>query len=189
MRLFLGCAAALIAAGAAHAQSPATAAERQLKAAEALVDAFYSFDPARLRAAMPAAKQSQPRLLYYQGWAEGGNYRVLDRKPCRLDKASEVTCSIKVKDDLVPALGIPYDVTDTFHLTFTGDQITAVTNSSNDPPEFEQALKWLGRERPELLDGPCKGFFDGGPTPSDCARAVVKGFGDFKRREATTEPQ
>jgi hypothetical protein len=147
-----------------------------------------SFDPARLRAAMPAAKASQPRLLYYQGWAEGGNYRVIDRKPCRFVKAGEVACAIQVKDDLVPALGIPYDVTDTFHLSFTGDRIVEVRNTSDDPPEFEQALKWLGRERPQLLEGPCKGFFDGGPTPGDCVRAVVKGFGEFKLRATPSRP-
>jgi hypothetical protein len=186
MPSWIGVAAALFAAAPADADTPLP--ERQLKAAEALIDAFYSFEPERLRSAMADAKASQPKLLYYQGWAEGGNYRVLDRKPCRLVKPGEAACAIQVKDDLVPALGIPFDVTDTFHLTFDGERVTAVRTSSNDPPEFEQALKWLGRTKPELLEGPCKGFFDGGPTPGDCVRAVVKGFAEFRRSTTPERP-
>jgi hypothetical protein len=121
-----------------------------------------------------------PKILFYQGWAEGGNYKVLERRPCHLDKPDEVACDIKVRDDLIAALGTGYDVTDTFHVKFQDGRIVGVETTSNDPPEFEKALKWLGSERPELLDGPCKGFFDGGPTPQDCVRAVVNGFRDFK---------
>ena len=150
-----------------------------IAAAEALVDAFYSFDPARLRNAMSGAKSSIPEILYYQGWAEGGHYVVLKRNPCRIEKVDEVSCDITVRDDLIAALGTGYDVTDTFHLTFRDDRIVAVRTSSNDPPQFDQALDWLRRERPELMAGPCSGFFAGGPTPQDCVRAVVNGFADF----------
>lgn len=154
----------------------------ELAAAEALIDAFYSFDPARLRASMAGAPESAPRILFYQGWAEGGKYEVLERKPCRIVKPGEIACDIKVRDDLIAALGTGYDVTDTFHVSFKDGRIAAVRTSSNDPPEFDQALKWLASERPELLTGPCRGFFDGGPTPQACARAAVKGFADFKAR-------
>ena len=154
----------------------------QLTAAESFIDAFYSFDPDRLRGAMSTAPVSLPKMLYYQGWAKGGNYIVLDRKPCRFEKAEEVRCDITVKDDLISALGTSYDVTDSFHLTFKDRRIISVRNTSNDPPEFEQAQQWLLRERPELLTGPCLGFFAGGPTPQDCVRAFVKGFADFTSR-------
>ncbi len=153
-----------------------------LAKAEAVIDAFYAFDPARLRQAMAGAEASMPEILYYQGWAQGGNYIVLDRQPCRRVTASEVNCSIKVRDDLIQALGTGFDVTDTFHLTFDDGHLASVRTSSNDPPEFEQALQWLRRERPELITGPCQGFFAGGPTPQDCVRAVVRGFADFRAR-------
>jgi hypothetical protein len=153
-----------------------------LAAAEAFVDAFYSFDAGRLRAAMAAAPESQPSIVYYQGWAEGGNYQVLERKPCRMEGAQEASCSITVRDDLIAALGTGFDVTDTFHITFKDGRIVRVRTSSNDPPEFEQALQWLRKERPGLMTGPCEGFFEGGPTPQDCARAVVGGFAEFKAR-------
>ena len=153
-----------------------------LAAAEALVDAFYSFDSDRLRSAMSGAPASMPQILYYQGWAQGGNYIVLERKPCRFDKADEVSCSITVKDDLIAALGTGYHVTDTFHLSVKDGRIASVRTSSNDPPEFEEALKWLRSERPHLMTGPCRGFFKGGPTPQDCVRAVVRGFTDFAAR-------
>lgn len=169
--------AGLTAGCAVSAGTRSTANE--LKRAEALVDAFYSFDPARLREQMGGAPESLPRLLYYQGWAEGGSYVVLHRKPCRFDKADEVSCAVTVKDDLVPALGIGFDVTDMFHISFREGRIVAVRNSSNDPPEFEQALKWVDKQHPTLFDRECRGFFNGGATPQACVRQVVKGFREF----------
>lgn len=131
---------------------------------------------------MSSAPGSIPQILFYQGWAEGGNYVVLDRQPCRLAKADEVTCAITVRDDLIAALGTGYDVTDTFHLSLSDGRIISVRTTSNDPPEFEEALDWIRRERPDLMTGPCRGFFAGGPTPQDCVRAVARGFADFAAR-------
>ncbi len=162
---------------AGHAAAP------ELARAEALIDAFYSFETARLRPLMARAPSTLPRLLYYQGWAQGGNYRVVDRKPCRFDKADEVSCTIIVKDDLIAALGTGYDVADTFHVSFRQGRIVAVRNSSNDPPEFEQALKWLDKQHPTLFDEACRGFFKGGPTPQACVREVVKGMREYAARE------
>ncbi len=153
-----------------------------LASAEAFVDSFYSFDPVRLRGDMSGAPASMPQILYYQGWAEGGNYRVLDRKPCRFDTAQEVSCAITVQDDLITALGTGYHVTDTFHLSFQGGRIVGVRTTSDDPPEFDQALDWLRQERPTLMQQECRGFFKGGPTPQDCVRSVVKGFTQFTAR-------
>lgn len=172
---------ATLAAACAATRPTATTApsDPRLAAAEALVDAFYSFDPGRLRRAMSGAASSVPKILYYQGWAEGGNYVVVERKPCRASTADEVRCDITVRDDLIGALGTGYNVTDSFHLKFHGREIAAVRTTSNDPPEFDQALEWLRAQRPELISGACQGFFAGGPTPGDCARAVVKGFAEF----------
>lgn len=157
----------------------APASETDLAAAEAIVDAFYSFDSAKLTAALANAPESVPVIAFYQGWAEGGHYRVLERAPCRAETATEVSCSITVKDDLIGALGLPMNVTDTFHITFSNGKAVRVRTSSNDPALFEEALQWVKRERPAVLDGPCRGFFAGGPTPGDCVRAVVAGFREF----------
>ena len=150
--------------------------------AEALIDAFYSFDHERLTGAMSSAPASAPVILYYQGWAKGGGYKVVHRKPCVEEKPDHIRCDITVKDDLIAALGTGYDVTDSFHITFRNKAITEVRTSSNDPPEFERALKWLASERPDLMDGPCRGFFKGGPTPEECVKEVVKGFRLFGKR-------
>lgn len=131
---------------------------------------------------MLAARGFMPDILYYQGWAEGGNYVVLQRKPCLYVKANEVSCGVTVKDDLVPALGSGYHVTDTFHFAFRDARIVKVWNSSDDPPEFHRAMEWLRSERPEIFSGPCRGMWEGGPTPQACVRAIVKGFGDFTAR-------
>ena len=153
--------------------------EPRLARAEAFIDAFYSFDLPRLRHAMADAPASMGDTLYYQQWAEAGHYVVLKRQPCRVAKPDEVVCPVTVKDDLVPALGSSFHVTDDFHFAFRQARIVKVWNSSDDPPEFHQAMEWLHRERPGIFTGPCRGMWEGGPTPKDCVRAVVKGFGEF----------
>lgn len=174
-------------AGLAGCAGPAAtngaAAKAPLVAAERVIDAFYSFDPRPLRAALAQAPESQPQILFYQGWAQGGNYRVLGRQPCSFASAAEVTCAITVRDDLIAALGTGYWVTDTFHLTIADGRIVKVRTSSNDPPDFEAALTWLQRQQPAVMTGPCRGFFAGGPTPQDCVRAVVAGFQAYRNRK------
>ena len=167
--------------------SPSSGDNSRLATAEKLIHAFYSFDAAPLRAALADAPESAPQILYYQGWAEGGNYAVLDRKPCRSVSADEASCDIKVRDDLIAALGTGYWVTDTFHLTFRDGRIVKVRTSSNDPPDFEKALDWVRVQHPDLMTGSCRGFFAGGPTPQDCVRAVVKGFADYRAAKAATK--
>lgn len=147
-----------------------------LIAAEKLIDAFYSYDHRQLLAALADAPASQPQLLFYQGWAEGGNYAIIERQPCQFVQVNGAICAITVRDDLIAALGTGYWVTDKFHLTIREGRIVQVRNSSDDPPEFDLALNWLRRERPDVMAGPCRGFFAGGPTPQDCVRAVVAGF-------------
>jgi hypothetical protein len=118
-------------------------------------------------------------MVFYQGWAKGGNYQVIKRMPCKTDSAAEVSCSITVKDDLIGALGISFNVTDTFHISFSNGMIAKVRTSSNDPQAFNDAVDWVQRERPDLIREPCRGFFNGGPTPGDCVRAMVRGFAEF----------
>ena len=159
-----------------------TATEPNVAAAEAMVDAFYSFDSTRLRTALASAEASISGIVFYQGWAEGGNYEVVNRMPCRKDSRDEVTCAITVKDDLVAALGIPFDVTDSFHVSFSDGKISNVRTTSNDPQVFRDAIEWVRRERPNLVGEPCRGFFNGGPTPGKCAQAMVRGFAEFPDR-------
>lgn len=175
-----GLAAALLAAAA----SSAPASDPRLASAEALIDAFYAFDPAPLAAALVDAPASAPSILFYQGWAQGGHYAIVARRPCAYEAADAVRCDITVRDDLVPALGSDFRVTDSFHIRYDGRRIVAVKTSSNDPPAFEAALGWLEATRPELFaSGACRGFFAGGPTPQACVRAVVAGFRDYAARE------
>jgi hypothetical protein len=150
-----------------------------IAAAERLVDAFYSFDPARLREQLRLAEGSAPPVLYYQGWAKGGNYRVRDRRPCIAESEDTVRCAITVEDDLIKALGLGFHVTDTFRITVADGTVREVRNSSNDPPLFAEALAWVRRERADEFRGGCAGFFAGGPTPEACVRVVVQGFAAY----------
>jgi hypothetical protein len=154
-----------------------------LTAAEEFVDAFYSYDAAKLRAVLSSAESSQPLILYYQGWAERGHYEVINRKPCKADDASKVSCSITVKDDLMSALGIDFDVTDTFHITLSDGKIVSVETSSDDLPVYSQAEEWVNQKHPDLFQESCRGYFEGGPTPGDCVRAMVRGFAEFAASE------
>jgi len=156
-----------------------TSRDANLRAAEAFVDAFYSFDRDRLRAVLSSAEGSQPQILFYQGWAQGGNYKILNRMPSTVDDASKVRCSITVNDDLINALGFDFNVTDTFHIILSEGKIVSVETSSDDPPEYAQAEDWVNRNRPEVVKEPCRGYFEGGPTPGDCVRGMVQGFAEF----------
>ena len=153
--------------------------ENSIAVSESFVDAFYSFNPDELRDVIASAEESLPKMLFYQGWAKGGNYEVVKRFPCERSDNETIDCSITVKDDLIGTLGIDFNVTDTFHLTVTDGQITAVTNSSNDPQAYWDAEEWVRANRPDLIERPCEGFFNGGPTPGDCVRAMVQGYSEF----------
>lgn len=172
--------------------SSTTDAERlrdhNLQTAEAFIDAFYSFDPAELEPFFSTAKASAPKLLFYQGWADGGNYKIIDRKPCEAESSASISCAITVEDDPVLALGIDFKVTDTFTITFAGPEIDSVETKSNDQQIYYDAFDWVGKEMPEVMSGPCQGFFDGGPTPGDCARAMTEGYRRFAESDAYPQP-
>ena len=153
------------------------------KTAEAFIDAFYSFDPALLSPLLENADDSAQSILYYQGWAEGGNYKVLKRAPCVAESAEVYRCAITVQDDPVVALQTGFNVTDTFELTFEGTNIASIETSSNDQPIYFEARKWVQANMPEVMSGPCKGRGDpdykGKLTPGDCARAMTEGYRRF----------
>jgi hypothetical protein len=117
-------------------------------------------------------------ILYYQGWAEGGNYSIVERHGCEA-RGNEIVCPITVKDDLMAALRIDFDVTDTFHLTVDGGRIRYVNTSSNDLDVFHDAEAWVWKERPDLVETPCSGYFKGGETPGDCVRVMVRGYHEY----------
>ena len=149
-----------------------------LAIAEEFIDAFYSFDSARLEAILESAKDSIPSIVYYQGWAKGGNYEIVDRMPCVVTEG-QVSCSITVEDDHMRALGIDFDVTDTFHLSFSEGKVVSVETSSNDLDVYRDARNWVRAEQPELVREACAGFFDGGPSPDKCAEAMAQGYAAF----------
>jgi len=183
-------AALLISACDHSTESDAASVQRNdVDIAEAFVDAFYSFDSGNLAAILSDAGDSTSRILFYQGWAEGGHYEILERQPCVIESEGLIKCSITVKDDLIGALGIGLNVTDTFHLSFSGGKIIAVETSSNDPQEYFDARDWVREKRPVLIGEPCHRDRDRGPTPGDCVRAYVQGFAEFAALGSTKEDQ
>lgn len=152
----------------------------QLANAEAFVDAFYSFDPDALVASLSSAPDSVASMLSYQGWAEGGHYKVLTRHGCQVVSTEYVECPVTVEDDLLLNLGSDFKVTDQFNLRFEGPSIVSVTTESDDPAIVGQAFDWVFVNHPEFADGPCAGFeIDDLETPQECAVAVTTAFEEF----------
>ncbi len=151
--------------------------------ANQFVAAFYSFNKDSLQHLLSSARGSQPSILYYQEWAECGNYAIVDRGSCIQKSDSLVLVPVTVKDDLINALQIDFHVTDTFHLTIGNGQIRSVTTSSNDPDVYYEAKEWVKQNRPELIEKACEGIWDGGPTPCACVQGMVKGFAAFMEKQ------
>lgn len=150
--------------------------DRQITIANNFIDTFYSFDSNKLLSMLKYAENSKPEILYYQGWAEGGNYEVIKRYPCEVKNDSLVICPVTVKDDLIQALELNFNVTDTFHIVIKDEKITSITTSSDDPQMFYEAEEWIRKNHPELINEPCKGIWEDGTTPNDCVRAMVRGY-------------
>lgn len=146
------------------------------KTAEAFIDAFYSFDPGQLEPLLANADETAARIFYYQGWAKGGNYIVLERGSCEPESPTKINCPITVQDDPVVALKTGFNVTDTFHLTFEGMNIASIKTSSNDQPIYYEARKWVEENMPEVMAGPCS---DEANTPVACAQAMTEGYKKF----------
>ena len=144
--------------------------------AEAFIDAFYSWDSARLATLMTPGSDAD-NALYYQGWAEAAHYVVQERRPCVENDEQQIVCAITVTDDFGAALG--YTATDTFTMLVRDGTITEVSFVGDDPPVFEEVFEWLSDTRPEVFSGPCRDMFNGGTTPDDCARAIARGARDF----------
>lgn len=159
----------------------------QLQKAESMIDAFYSFESERLRPILNTAGDAQAKLLDYQGWAEGGNYLVMERAPCLPVASDKIDCAITVQDDPVLALETGFNVTDTFHLSFDGENIVDVTTSSNDQPIYYEARRWVEENMPEVMVGPCRRENGLRQTPSDCARAMTEGYARFLEAKKSEE--
>ncbi len=151
--------------------------------ARAFIDAFYSFDSKQLSMALVNAEKSVPSISYYQGWAKGGHYQIVNRMPCKIVDADKISCSITVEDDHMKALNIDFNVTDTFTLSFADGNIISVTTSSNDLQVYRDAAKWVRSELPELVSEPCKKFFNGGTTPEECSRVMALGYKKYSESD------
>lgn len=157
--------------------------ENNLHIASAFVDAFYSFNRDSLQAVLSSAEASQPEILYYQKWAECGHYEVLQRHTPFEKNDSTVIFPVTVKDDLMAALQIDFNVTDTFHIAIRDGKIRSVQTSSNDPDEYYDAKEWVKEHHPEFIEVPCEGIWEGGPTPCECIQGMLKGFRALKAQE------
>ena len=154
-----------------------------LATVEGMIDAFYSFDASKLAPFLLQAGESEQSILGYQGWAEGGNYLVVSRAPCVAESKAVISCAITVQDDPVLALETDFNVTDTFHITFSDTIITNVDTSSNDQPIYYEAREWVEENMPEIFEGPCKRTKGIRDSPGDCARAMTEGYRQFMKAQ------
>lgn len=144
------------------------------------INAFYSFNRDSLQSLLTSAEASQPSILYYQKWAECAHYQVLDRAQAFEKNDSTIIFPVTVKDDLMSALGINFNVTDTFKISLYEGRIVSVSTSSNDPDEYYRAKEWVVKNRPNLVEKACEGIWEGGPTPCECVLGMIEGFAAFR---------
>ena len=71
--------------------------------ANQFIDAFYSFNKDSLSSILSEANESRPGILFYQKWAECGNYAVLNRADVIVKNDTLVVCPVTVRDDLIQA--------------------------------------------------------------------------------------
>jgi len=164
-----------------HATAEENNGQKNLQLAEQYIDAFYSFNPKLLNPLLTQAGESQKKMLFYQGWAKDGNYIIKQRHPCKFGEGNEVLCSIRVQDDLVLALGIDFDVTDTFHIYFTKNAISQIKTSTDDPKLYHDAYNWVMENRGEQVKPACKGSMDVKPSPSKCVKLMLLGYQEYAR--------
>lgn len=162
-----------------RASRPTAVQSNNVKLASKFIDTFYSFHYDSLELILSSAQESQPNILYYQKWAECGNYKILKRDTWFEKNDSVVIFPVTVKDDLMTSLKIDFNVTDTFHITIRNDRITSVQTTSNDLEIYYQAKEWVNKNRPELISEACEGIWEGGPTPCECVKGMVAGFAQF----------
>jgi|SRR5688572_1530049 len=154
--------------------------------ANKFVDAFYSFNRDSLASILSHAKESsRADILYYQKWAECGHYEVLKRDAYSEKNDSLIIFPVTVKDDLMAALHIDFNVTDTFRISIKNGHIRSIQTSSNDPDTFFEAKEWVKKNRPDLIEKACDRIGTGGPTPCECIQGMLKGFGEFISKKQT----
>ncbi len=171
------CLAALLVVGCSKGKQDNSA--NAIRLANQFVDAFYSFDRDSLQSILSEARESQPNILYYQKWAECGNYRIIDRTKYFVKNDSIVMFPVTVEDDLMKALEIDFHVTDTFRIAILRGRIRSVETSSNDLAIYHEAKEWVKVNRPDLVAIACEGIWNGGPTPCECLSGFVAGFRNF----------
>ena len=81
------------------------------------------------------------------------------------------------------ALETDFNVTDTFHITFSETVITKVDTSSNDEPIYYEAREWVEENMPEIFEGPCKRTEGIRDSPGVCARAMTEGYRQFMKAQ------
>ena len=170
----------LLSASCNNASHPeaSVAHESNIVVANKFLDAFYLFNSDSLESTLSDAKSTQPKILFYQKWAQCGNYEVITRHDCIGKNDSLVICPVTVKDDLMAGLNINFNVTDTFHLTITKGRIRSVKTSSNDPDVYYKAKEWVKENRPDLI-ATCEGIGAGASAPCECILGMIKGFKEF----------
>lgn len=179
MKTSIGLGLFLIFVGCGRVTNPVALQSNNVELATKFIDTFYSFNRDSLKLILSSAQESQPNILYYQKWAECGNYKIVKRDEWFEKNDSVVIFPVTVKDDLMTALKIDFNVTDTFRITIRNDEIISIQTTSNDLDEYYQAKEWVNKNHPELVSKACEGIWEGGPTPCECVKGMVAGFAQF----------
>lgn len=94
-----------------------------------------------------------------------------------------------MEDDPILALGIDFKDTDTFQISFENSEISAVKISSDDLQIYYDTKDCVRANLSDLIEAPCKGYFNGGHTPGDCARITAVGYAQFAVTKEFPDPK
>ncbi len=178
----------LVLAGCTSGSSPESSktSNHNLDLANQFIEAFYSFNEDSLKSVLSKAVESQPNILFYQKWAECANYKIFAKNDFILKGDTLISCPITVEDDLMSALNIEFNVTDSFHISILNQQIVSVETTSNDLDVYYEAKDWVKTNHSNLIEVPCIGIWEGGPTPCECVKGMIQGLTLFTEQKASS---
>ena len=159
--------------------------------AEAIAEAFYSFDELALVDAIGTDVAST--LIYVdQARSHALNSRVVERQPCDATTPSQVMCEVTSIDDFTDAFGLQQ--VERMTVTFSNDAMLGVLIRYSGMPRYLDDLwPWLEETHPNVMNVACGGEAFGTEAfgrddPDGCWSAILEVVPEFIASDAYTGP-
>ena len=159
--------------------------------AEAIAEAFYSFDELALVDAIGTDVAST--LIYVdQARSHALNSQVVERQPCDATTPSQVMCEVTSVDDFTDAFGLQQ--VERMTVAFSNDAMLGVLIRYSGMPRYLDDLwPWLEETHPNVMNVACDGEAFGTEAfgrddPDGCWSAILEVVPEFIASDAYTGP-